>query len=113
MLFLDATVEHLGLRVDLEYHAANHRELRDNGSGRFGPEPDRLHNILIPASSDNGSENGLRKGRRRHAERFCRLRKRSTACRDSAATSLDQSRGEYKCVSEENHRETFKYSDSF
>lgn len=61
VLFLDAPAGHPGLWVGLEYHAANHRELRDNGSGSFRPEPDWLHNILIPVSSHNGSKNGLRR----------------------------------------------------
>lgn len=61
VLFLEATVGHAGLWLDMEYHAVNHRELQDNRSGRFRLEPDWLHNILIPVSSDNGSKNGSRK----------------------------------------------------
>lgn len=75
--------------MDLEYHAANHRELHDNGSSRFCLEPDPLDNILIPVSSDNGSENGLRRPPST-CTAFPPARMRSTACRDSRATSLVQ-----------------------
>lgn len=82
--------------MDLEYHAANHRELPDNGRGRFCLEPDRLDNILIPVSSDNGSKNGLRRPPST-CTAFPLARKRSTACRDEPG-SVDKRN---KCVCEQ------------
>lgn len=78
-----STVRHAGLRLDVDYHAVNHRELQNNRRGRFRLEPDWLNNILIPASSDNGSKNGLRKLPSTLAV-FLAC-KRSTAWHDSAA----------------------------
>lgn len=78
-----STVRHAGLRLDVDYHAVNHRERQYNRRGRFRLEPDWLNNILIPASSDNGSKNGLRKLLSTLAV-FLAC-KRSTAWHDSAA----------------------------
>ncbi len=46
LLFLEATVGHAGLRLDMEYDAVKHGELQDNKKGRFRLEPDGLDNIL-------------------------------------------------------------------
>ncbi len=62
LLFLEATVGHAGLRLDMEYDAVKHRELQDNKWGRFRLEPDRLNNILIPKSSDSASNSGVKQG---------------------------------------------------
>ena len=55
MLFLEATVGHAGLRLDMEYHAVDHRELQGNRRGGFRLGADST-DILIPVSSDNGSK---------------------------------------------------------
>lgn len=55
VLFLEAavcTVGHAGLRLDMEYHAVNHRELRGNRQAGFQVEPDRPNSILIAVSTD-------------------------------------------------------------
>lgn len=59
VLFLEAIVGRAGLWLDMEYRAANRREPQENRGGRFLLEPDWLDRILIPASSDNGSKNGV------------------------------------------------------
>lgn len=61
LLFLETTVGHAVLWVDMEYHAGNHRALQHNGSSGFHLKPDGVDSTLILVSSENGSKNSLRK----------------------------------------------------